>query len=63
MQVALEHVEPAEDGMHVRVLEAGKQHAPEHVDHLGPGSTTLAHLVIGANGEDATSSDRQRLSP
>ena len=38
MQVALEHVEPASDRMHVGILEPRHEHAPREVDDLAPWS-------------------------
>ena len=63
MQVALEHVEAALDGVHVGILEPGDEHPPAEIDHLGSGTHELADDRVGADRHDAPVLDGDGLRP
>jgi len=49
-----------EDGVDVRVLEAGRQHPPGQVDDARRGPDVPTHLGVRADGEDAPVAHRDR---
>lgn len=57
-QVAAEQLHSGDDGMHVGVLEAGRQQPAVEVDHLGhrPGQL-FVQLALVADREDASAAD------
>ena len=61
--VALQHVDAAAHGVHVRILEPRDEHATGEVDHLGAVADQVADLVVGADRDDRAVAHRHGSRP